>query len=517
MASFGDIRAILQDGASQQTWNKLAGGLRDWYGREPVEVVIDYCKDHLSRWPADLRTLAPAGWFTRSAKQIKADPLTPLFVFALGERTTTFREEAEALLASKKANKPPKFLNLDDLGKMRWRAGGELDEAQRKQLIMVMREDATEAPGEGIMTLRQLLRDDDCHRWSKLILKAWEDDGSKSPHRWALFQVGAFGQDGVLKVNGAKLLGLHHTRARQYMGILQVFGSRDALTTITEAAVQGRDTLSATYHARDAVRSATRSAGLGSTSRFVARQTDLFARQLDALTDPKSEDKALFDGLFELMSAALPIPAWRVIQGLIEDPERAAKVAGVLWTLDGGPTFHITADGPRTRGGEAVELDEKADVYVTHTATLSDAERDAWTAHLASQSIEQPITQLAHPYCNRDKNLIPEGGLLFPSTEFFWSCGWDKGPPEDGGVIHCLIHNPTNRLWTAEASLNFGVSADEGEVYQWGEEQGQGHRITDISVRPKLNSFNAYEQTVAESEAMHLARLVFAEATNLPE
>lgn len=517
MASFGDIRAILQDGASQQTWHKLATGLRDWYGREPVEVVVDYCKDHLSRWPADLRTLAPAGWFTRAAKQIKADPLTPLFVYALGERTAVFREEAEALLASKKANKPPKFLNLDELGKMRWRAGGELDETQRKQLIMVMREDATETPGEGIMTLRQLLRDDDCHRWSKLILKAWEDDGSKSPHRWALFQVAAFGQDGALKVNGAKLLGLHHTRARQYMDILQVFGSRDALTTITEAAVQGRDTLSATSHARSKVRHAVSASGLGSPSRFIARQTDLFAKPLDTITDLKSRGGALLDGLFELMSAALPIPAWRIIQGIIDEPERAATVAGLLWTLDDGTVFHITADGPRTRDGEAVALDEKADVYVTHTATLSDAERDAWTAHLASLAIDQPLIQLAHPYYNRTRRLIPDGGLQFPNTDFFWDSDWDKGPPEDAGVIHCLIHNPPNRLWTAEASLNFGVSAGNDEVYQWGEEQGQGYRITDISVRPKLNSFNAYEQTVAESEAMHLARPVFAEAINLPE
>ena len=63
MATFGDIRALLQERFRESTWRKLVAMIDTFEGSEDIaEVVIPYCATHMERWPSGHPREAPEQW-----------------------------------------------------------------------------------------------------------------------------------------------------------------------------------------------------------------------------------------------------------------------------------------------------------------------------------------------------------------------------------------------------------------------------------------------------------------------
>ena len=87
--TFGDIRALLHDGPSKGTWEKLCAEVRLWREPELSQVVFPYVLAQLERWPDDLRVVRPdwakdllrgrskGAHFTALARTLHVEDLAP--------------------------------------------------------------------------------------------------------------------------------------------------------------------------------------------------------------------------------------------------------------------------------------------------------------------------------------------------------------------------------------------------------------------------------------------------------
>lgn len=78
---FGELRAILQQPASEETWDQLATHLNGWKVDDYFEeVVAPYVLEYLAKWPEDVIRAAPAAW----GKLLTKKKPSPLLRFANG-------------------------------------------------------------------------------------------------------------------------------------------------------------------------------------------------------------------------------------------------------------------------------------------------------------------------------------------------------------------------------------------------------------------------------------------------
>lgn len=62
MATFGDIRALLQERFRESTWRKLVAMIDAFEGSEDIADVITYCATYVAKWPSTHRREAPRQW-----------------------------------------------------------------------------------------------------------------------------------------------------------------------------------------------------------------------------------------------------------------------------------------------------------------------------------------------------------------------------------------------------------------------------------------------------------------------
>ena len=63
ITTFGDIRSILHQEPSQETWQALCEAIDGYTGSEPLEeVVLPYCVGVLDGWPEEVERAAPYHW-----------------------------------------------------------------------------------------------------------------------------------------------------------------------------------------------------------------------------------------------------------------------------------------------------------------------------------------------------------------------------------------------------------------------------------------------------------------------
>ena len=87
--TFGDIRALLHEGPSKGTWEKLCAEVRLWREPELSQVVFPYVLAQLEHWPDEVRVVRPdwakdllrgrsrGAHFTALARTLHVEDLTP--------------------------------------------------------------------------------------------------------------------------------------------------------------------------------------------------------------------------------------------------------------------------------------------------------------------------------------------------------------------------------------------------------------------------------------------------------
>ena len=87
--TFGDIRALLHEGPSKGTWEKLCAEVRLWREPELSQVVFPYVLTHLEHWPDEVRVVrtswakdllrgrSKGAHFTALARTLHIDDLSP--------------------------------------------------------------------------------------------------------------------------------------------------------------------------------------------------------------------------------------------------------------------------------------------------------------------------------------------------------------------------------------------------------------------------------------------------------
>ncbi|MEM1348534.1 MAG: DUF4132 domain-containing protein [Myxococcota bacterium] len=402
MGDFGDVRAVLQGGASEETWTKLVDELDQWYGREPLEVVLKYCSDHVSSWPGELPTFAPVGWFKRELAVVRASPITAFFEDALIGRTDYWLEWGRELLDAKKALKTPKFLASTDLGPMRWRTGAPLDDRQCRQLVMLMRQ--FKEPGVvELERMRQLLHEEDCRRWSERIYAAWTSAGEPSSHRWSLFQVAAFGHERQLDFD-ARVLSImvssgRHARVKQYMDVNAAIGTQTCLNMVGKFAVYADLRLTTRNYAWGLLEPLAAARGLD-PERFIERRLDIHDAvvwEAEVWEDPSlggdEIGRSLADALEHAMLIQRAFPWWRIR----EHVDLLAKVSGVVWEVEDGRLVHFAPAGALDVLGEIVELHGAQLLRIAHPARMSPEQLGAWSERLDKLRLRAPFVQLKRP------------------------------------------------------------------------------------------------------------------------
>lgn len=512
MANFGDIREILQRGASQETWEALASGLQDWYGQEPLAVVLEYCTSHISHWPEDLPTFAPTAWFKRPPRTVSRDPITKFFVHASTRRTSYFVDHARAELAKHKALKPPKFISLDDLGEMRWRDKTKLDEKDRKRLIAWLKKSAMQLHDPELERLRQLLDDTDCQRWSKVILQAWRDDGEKSPHRWALMLVSYFGKEDDLKFSTSTLTSMSSSgksaRARQYLEIAAAFRSRSAYTKLADVALNAPLHYSVRHSATWELSRASSDASLDPVE-FVARKTNYYEpiyKKIDKLSGSK-----LGEVFEDAMIRQVELPAWRLKQKLFADSERAGALVSTLFQVD-DRYFRCTPDGLLDAKGASFELLDGDFVRVAHPAGMPDEALGDWKKLIVDTGTLPLFDQLDREVIGLATPLVPRGGIEVADSSFFYNTRFSVGDEVGAGYAHSIRFVPEDQTWYVELDLNYGVHVGTGDIEVW----ESSALITGISIDSKIGGSSASTDPVIYSEASLLCRSAI-QAAQRPE
>lgn len=477
MGSFGDVRAVLQQPANKTTWEALIGVLERWYGREPLEVVLDYCKGHVSGWPDTLPTFAPRSWFKRDPETIAADPITPFFVFATGERTDHWQAWARDLIASAKASRVPKFMELDALGAMRWRDGEALSEDEKKRLITLLR-GASEDGHEDLERLRQLLDDEDCQRWSAALHKAWEDGGAPSAHRWALFQIASFGNQGQVVLDGDELARMtssgRHVRVKQLMAIAVNMGTRDALDAIARFAVFGSLHMGTRDAAGDLIAAQAERAGMRFED-FVEQRLNIHdplpwgpdAWASATTPPPADEDGAQAPSLAELLEHAMCVqrvfPGWLLNDHL----DALSQQPALLWSADDSKApVRFTPEGAVDAKGAAVAIEDGQFLRITHPATLTKAAMTAWTKALATlkaEGVTPPFAQLTRPVFTKQNAVASLTNTRMPVRPWalvFESPDWSHYAADDN--VSMFSFRLRGALWHATVETNFTYSYHAG-------------------------------------------------------
>ena len=90
--------------------------------------------------------------------------------------------------------KLPAFVNVDALGRLRDRAGTELEpEVKRSFLDQLMLESPKHHDPDSLGEWRERVDPQDAERWGDGLEAAWCDAGAPAKHKWALFALTFFG------------------------------------------------------------------------------------------------------------------------------------------------------------------------------------------------------------------------------------------------------------------------------------------------------------------------------------
>ncbi len=448
MANFGDIRSLLQDGASPKTWDKLAQGLQSWYGREPIEKVLEYSASYVDHWPADLPTFAPTAWFKRKASVVKKDPITAFFVHSFMKRTDAFFEQTKADLEGNKPLKIPAFIDTTKLGSLRWKNGEELDEKSQKRVITWMRNGCTTLGDEKLERLRQFLDDDDCQRWSKQIYKDWVSHGEKSSHKWALYQVAYWGTEDDLGVSSSQLRSMASSRwarANQYIEITHAFGSKKSFTTLADTALSLGDHYSVRGNAAHVIDGEMKARGM-TPQRFLATETTYQKWLEDALVSLYDGDPiTLYDEKLEhALADQLEIPGW-VINVLLDGAQTRGELRLVVFRR--GEDFFRIAEGKCSKvDGKELAIDDGDFITLAHPVQFEKAELEAWLELLKNEKQELPFEQLEREVYGKKEPIVPTGGIRIAAPYGPGNAGLVSGQPQDAGCIWTFGYTPRGRL-----------------------------------------------------------------------
>lgn len=467
MGNFGDVRAVLQGAPSEETWAKLVDELDQWYGREPLEMVLEYCSDHVSSWPAELPTFAPVGWYKRDLEVVRASPITAFFEDAVIGRTSYWLDWGAELLASKKALKIPKFMQGARLGEMKWRTGVALGDAQRRQLVVLMRE--FKQPGVAqLERMRQLLDDEDCQRWSSAIYDAWTLAGEASSHRWSLFQVAAFGHEHQLdfdaRVMSVMVSSGRHARVKQYMDVNAAIGTPTCIDVIGQFAVYADLRLTTRNHAIKLLEPMAASRSLDLEA-FIARRLDIHDRivwEPEVWEDPSlggdETGRSLASALEHAMIIERAFPWWRIR----DHADLLAKQPAVVWRVGQGRHVRFSPDGAVDAYGASVELEDADLPRVAHPVRMAHETLDAWKTSLDALGIQAPFMQLDRPVFRRDGPVVwDESDPIAIDIDDLGKTPWRFGI-DSGDYGYRLVYWPKGAMW--HATLDF--ESRDGEYYE---------------------------------------------------
>ena len=441
MANFGDVRALLQGAPSEAMWHELGQALLGWYGQEPLPIVLDYCRDHVRRWPESLPTFAPNSWFKRRAQVIQADPITPFFLFALLERTPRWLAWARQELATHKPLATPKFLDEKALGVIRWRDGQALDAADTRRLIVMLRE-LHELGAQRQERVRQLLHDADCQRVSRVIAKAWTEAGEPSAHRWALLQIATMGRDEDVRLSATTMERMasrgRHVRAKQLMELRASFGTQEALDELGRFVVWGGLRLKTRQHAAALLGRHAQDHRL-SVEAFIERRVQLHGSLASA-----PDELAL--QLHEAMIIQRAFPWWRLRASQAD----LAQLPTVLWAIDGGPLLRFGPQGPLDLANQPLTLADGDLLRVLHPADRR--------APPGPDPEGSPFAQLDRPVYTAHEALVRPGSPLpAPTDPLRWrQRGWQVSPTTDHHVMEHAYHL-RGALWFATVTHNFSL------------------------------------------------------------
>jgi hypothetical protein len=484
MANFGDLREILQQPATPEAWDLLADGLQHWYGTEPLQSAIEYCSSHVSHWPDDLATFAPKAWFKRPPELYAQSPITAFFAFCFGERSSYFIDEARATLAACKPLKPPKFVDLDALGELRWRSGEAFDEEHKKRLVKLLRENDTQLGNVKLERLRQLLNDEDSQRWSRTLKAQWVSDGEKSAHKWALFQLAYLGMESDISFTTSSLRSMvssgQHVRASQYLAIKHSFESREGMASVADFALEAPIYYNARHDAVALLASSARSEKL-TMRQFIARRTAHFEPLYSSLDSAHGEE--LGEALKEAMVRQIDVPAWRLKQGLFANEDHKDDLATVVFAV-GKKCFRVTADGPVTRTGKAFELLDKQFVHVAHPAEMKAQELAKWSELLVDESHPPLFAQLTREVFTTDNPIIPSEGIDVRNMWFHGESNFTEGREEGNGYTSTLTYAPTQHDWYVSLDLNYFIRVGYGDPETSGDTPPQ---IIGMALHSKLD------------------------------
>tara|TARA_B100000686_G_scaffold351761_1_gene451437 strand:+ start:317 stop:1870 length:1554 start_codon:yes stop_codon:yes gene_type:complete len=448
MANFGDIRSILQHPASQQTWERLAEGLQSWYGREPIEKVLEYSASCVEHWPAELPTFAPKAWFKRDASVVKKDPITAFFIHCFMKRTDIFFDQIRAELEEHKPLKIPSFIDTTKLGELRWKNGEALDEKAQKRVITWMRHHCTTLGDEKLERLRQFLDDEDCQRWSRQIYKDWVGHGEASSHKWALYQIAYWGTEDDLNVSSSKLRSMASSkwaRANQYIDITQAFGSKKSFTTLADTALSLSDHYSVRSSAAHVIATEMKARDM-TAQRFLATETNyqkwledaLMSLYLGAPLETYRHD------LERALGDQLEIPGW-VVNLLLDEEQTRGDLRLIVFKR--GDDFFRVADGKCTQvDGTALDMDDGDFITLAHPLHLNRKEIEAWLTLLKDEQQELPFAQLEREVYGMTEPLMPAGGIRIVAPYGPGMAGLESGAPQDAGCIWSFGYVPSGRL-----------------------------------------------------------------------
>ncbi len=475
MGNFGDVREALQATDLTKAWERVLHELDPWFGSEPIDVVLEYCQGHLDRWPEELETFAPRSWFKRDADVIAADPLTPLFEHAALGRTGYWKAWAEGLLEGCKALKPPKFLDMEELGEMRWRSGEALTEDQTRRLIVYLRSHE-EVGSLDLEHLRQLLDDEDAQRWGSAIHAAWVENGEKSAHRWAFFQLAAFGKHSDLSTTAEELEGMvssgRSVRAKQLMDIMAAMGAPGGLSAVGRFALQGALRMGSRAHALEVIEplASARSMNPFEYMERVLDVHDPLSWTPEHWADPSAPESStragsLAQDLEHAMCIQRAFPWWR----LRDHAEVLATQPALVWEVDDERAIRFTQEGAIDHEGAAVEIADGSVLRLVHPAAMSAADLARWREVLSSLEAQPPFVQLERPVIEKGADaVLKDGDRMAIHPDAFDQLPWSEGPFSDDYVYSRYLRL-MGAPWYAIAEHNYQDSFRDG---RYGDEDG---------------------------------------------